>query len=427
MHSPAVITDRCWRAAPKRRSALRHVAPLAFDTYNAPMPLRDTLARVRQALPAGQYVNEAAVSLGVVIPILADLGWPVYDPMVVAPEFTLENRRVDFALCHPRSKPAVFIEVKQPGKSEGADRQLFEYAFHLGIPLAVLTDGREWHFYLPAAQGEYQERRVYKLDLIERPIAESEARLARYLTYSAVTSGVAQRAAQDDYAGLRKDREIAETVPRAWRQLLEEQDELLVDLLADQVETLCGFKPDPDVVTRFLAGEAGAFAARPTHASPAPRPPGRVGPRPEPAARGTPVPQMSATARAGTPVDAGATANTLGASATGFVLGGQATPTRNAKDTLVRFFEAMAGRDPTFLTRFAALPRHGRRRRFLASDRNALYPERTDLAAEYAHEVVPGWWLGTNYSAQQIAKIIGMACEVAGLDPTHDVQVRLSA
>ena len=101
---------------------------------------------------------------------------------------------------------------------------------------------------------------MYKLDLIERPIEESEARLARYLTYGAVASGVAQRAAQDDYAGLRKDREIAETVPRAWRQLLEDQDELLVDLLADQVETLCGFKPDPDVVARFLAGEAGAFA-----------------------------------------------------------------------------------------------------------------------------------------------------------------------
>ena len=93
----------------------------------------------------------------------------------------------------------------------------------------------------------------------------------------------------------------------------------------------------------------------------------------------------------------------------------------------MRFFEAMARRDPTFLTRFAALPRHGRRRRFLAADRDALYPGRADLAAEYAHEVVPGWWLGTNYGAQQIAKIISMACEVAGLDPNRDVQVRVSA
>jgi predicted type IV restriction endonuclease len=215
-------------------------------------------------MPAGQYVNEAAISTGVVLPILNDLGWPVFDPTVVAPEFTVEGRRVDFALCHPRTKPAVFIEVKQPGKSEGADRQLFEYAFHLGIPLAVLTDGREWHFYLPAGQGQYQERRVYKLDLIERDIDEAEARLTRYLAYSAVTSGAAQRAAQDDYAGLRKDREIAATVPVAWRKLLDEKDELLVDLISDQVESLCGYKPDPDVVTRFLTEQARSLPATTT-------------------------------------------------------------------------------------------------------------------------------------------------------------------
>ena len=31
---------------------------------------------------------------------------------VVAPEYSLEGRRVDFALCHPAGKPLVFVEVK---------------------------------------------------------------------------------------------------------------------------------------------------------------------------------------------------------------------------------------------------------------------------------------------------------------------------
>lgn len=92
------------------------------------MPLRETIERVRAAMAAGQFVNEASISNGIVLPLLNDLGWPVFDPTVVAPEFTLEGRRVDFALCHPRNRPAVFVEVKQPGRSEGADRQLFEYA-----------------------------------------------------------------------------------------------------------------------------------------------------------------------------------------------------------------------------------------------------------------------------------------------------------
>jgi hypothetical protein len=91
---------------------------------------------------------------------------------------------------------------------------------------------------------------------------------------------------------------------------------------------------------------------------------------------------------------------------------------------LIRFFEQLARRDPTFLPRFAALPRHGRRRRFLAADRNALYPDRADLA-EYSHERAPGWWIGTNYGSVQIRQIIGMACEIVGLRLDSDVKLQL--
>jgi hypothetical protein len=41
--------------------------------------------------------------------------------------------------------------------------------------MAVLTDGQEWHFFLPTEQGDYGERRVYKLDLLERDPQEAEA------------------------------------------------------------------------------------------------------------------------------------------------------------------------------------------------------------------------------------------------------------
>jgi predicted type IV restriction endonuclease len=50
--------------------------------------------------------------------------------------------------------------VKQVGQSDRAERQLFEYAFHDGVPMAILTDGREWNFFLPGEQGDYGERRV---------------------------------------------------------------------------------------------------------------------------------------------------------------------------------------------------------------------------------------------------------------------------
>ena len=101
---------------------------------------------IQSRLKTGQFANEASVSQGAVLPILQALEWPIFDAQMVCPEYTLENRRVDFALCHQVRRPEFFIEVKQVGQSEGADRQLFEYAFHAGVPLAVLTTGQEWHF-----------------------------------------------------------------------------------------------------------------------------------------------------------------------------------------------------------------------------------------------------------------------------------------
>lgn len=153
------------------------------------MSLGEEISRIRKDLESGRFRNEASVSQGAVMPILGALKWPVYNTDIVAPEYALEARRVDFALCYPELKPRVFIEVKQVGQTEGADKQLLEYAFHAGVPMAVLTDGQEWHFYLPGEQGAYQERRVYKLDLLERDLEECVDRLQRYLSYENVRTG----------------------------------------------------------------------------------------------------------------------------------------------------------------------------------------------------------------------------------------------
>jgi predicted type IV restriction endonuclease len=105
--------------------------------------MKEDLLDIRDGIKGGRYVNEATVSQGIVQRLLHTLGWPVYDMEVVAPEYSLGSRRVDYALCHPPREPVVMVEVKQIGQSKGANRQLFEYAFHKGVPMAVLTDGQE--------------------------------------------------------------------------------------------------------------------------------------------------------------------------------------------------------------------------------------------------------------------------------------------
>ncbi len=187
--------------------------------------MKEHFLAIQDGLRAGRFINEAAVSQGIVLRILHALSWPAYDTDIVSPEYSVEGRRVDYALCHPRGKPIVFIEVKQVGQSTGADRQLFEYAFHRGVPMAILTDGQEWHFFLPGEQGDYGERRVYKLDILERDPDESVARLRRYLDYRAVCSGEAIEAAKKDYRNIARERQIQAALPKAWTKLVGEADE----------------------------------------------------------------------------------------------------------------------------------------------------------------------------------------------------------
>lgn len=358
------------------------------------MELKDHIAEIQVALRAGLFPNEAAVKQGIVLCVLQAMGWPVFDFQTVWPEYNVQGTRVDFALCHPQGKPAVFIEVKQVGQSEGADRQLFEYAFHSGVPMAVLTDGQEWHFYLPGERGDYEERRIYKLDLIERDTEESVRRLERYLSCQRVCSGEALASAREDYANVTRIREIEATLPRAWRKLVEEQESLLIDLIADEVESLCGYKPEPDSVASFLATQLQLVS------------------RPVPPAKSEPDrrPQIREPA--------------LRSGAIGFILQGREFPARSAREVLINVLNELSSRDPGFLERFAAR-RHGRRRRYVARTREELYPDRPDLCRDHSHRLNSGWWVGLNYSKESIRRILEMACEVSRLRFGSDLKVSL--
>jgi hypothetical protein len=289
-------------------------------------------------------VNEATVSQGIVQRLLHSLGSPVYDPEVVAPEYSLGTRRVDYALCHPPREPVILVEVKQVGQSKGADRQLFEYAFHEGVPMAILTDGQEWNFFLPTEQGDYGERQVYKLDILERDPAEIESSLERYLEYEAVRSGQAIEAARRDYRNAARKRRAQRTLPDAWDRLMDSEDELLIELLSDKVEDLCGVKPEPDAVAAFLRGQALLRSETPPVV-----------------ASQWPERSTQPTTRSDVP------------KSVGYTFEGRWRPARSARELLIKVFGEFAERDPSFLERFAALPKHGRKRRYLAHTREELY------------------------------------------------------
>lgn len=217
------------------------------------MSLEEHIHDIQNKLRNNEYPNEQSISQGIVLRLLSAMRWPVYDTQIVIPEYSLQGKRVDFALCVQKNKPVILIEVKLPGNTLGADKQLFEYAFHKGVPFDIVTDGREWHFYLPAGEGSYDERRVYKLDLIERDTQESAYRLKRYLSFDDVGTGSALENAREDYKNVSKERQARANIPIAWRRLLEEKDEMLTEVISERVESICGYKPTQKQIITYLS------------------------------------------------------------------------------------------------------------------------------------------------------------------------------
>jgi len=351
------------------------------------MSLESTLAEITGRLRQGRYPNEQAISQGIVLRVLQDLGWDTWDTAIVWPEYQTGEGRADFALCHPPGKPAIFTEVKQPGKAEESVRQALEYAFHVGVPFVVLTDGRTWSFYLPAEQGSYEDRRVYKLDLFERPAAEAATILQRYLERSRVESGEALETARSEYRSRNRRSQARAAIPEAWKELVQKGDELLVDMLASSVESKTGVRPEDDDVAEFLARLGQVAAPEAVQANGFHAPGTVIFPpvRPDSLRRGT------------------------------LVLCGKSYPYVNAKDAMVTVLRELAQHDPSFLERRSQHPdAQGRKRRYIAHTSEELYPDRDDLRD--MRESRPGGWLvATNLNNVLKKTIIRIAAEVAGL------------
>lgn len=375
--------------------------------------LGSILNRVRAKLEAKGYPNESAVREAIVLPVLQQLGWDIFDTDSVRREYPVRTRRVDYALFAGERHPSLLVEVKAVGGADAnGDTQLFEYAFHEGVQMALLTDGQAWNFYLPMEGGSYGDRRVYQLDLVERDIEECEQVLRRYLDFSRVKSGEAIADARNDYRYAKNARIAQESLSAAWVKLLAEPDDVLVALLADKAEAICGFAPSPAHTREFITGLGGIHQMPP--------PPARK----RSALRladlmPTPERQFAASAPPMPKHEPEAAAQASGSRKAEIVLDGRRQPVSNAKDGLVAILRHLASRDPSFYKKLSEAAQT-RSRNHVASKREEVYPERPDLTS-MTLELAPGWWLGTNISNREKLRIARKACEIAGVTYGEEV------
>ena len=203
--------------------------------------------------------NETAVEYKVAGPVLELLGWDVYSNLQWRRQ--IGSRRtagvVDVALLDEEGAPQALIEAKAP--NESLDKhldQLLRYAFHETAQICVLTNGMEWWFYLPRAEGEARDRRFAQVDF-RADVGEAVDRMVRFLSADRVLSGKAAENAATELQKVLARRKAADALPEVWRRMREEPDRSLVRLVTTRVANEIGYSPDPsDVADLLLAAQA---------------------------------------------------------------------------------------------------------------------------------------------------------------------------
>ena len=195
--------------------------------------------------------TEEATKQGAILPILSALGWNCFDINEVTPEFSVGNGRVDYCL-HIERRKAIFIEVKRASEElERHEKQLLEYAFEYGIEIAVLTNGLTWWFYLPLVGGTWEQRKFFSVDIINQSIESVVDHFKSFLSKQAISSGEALQKAKEVKESREKNKLVKEALPKAWDQLLREPDEFLLEILSEKVESICGHRPQVEMLIDF--------------------------------------------------------------------------------------------------------------------------------------------------------------------------------
>ena len=196
--------------------------------------------------------NEAQAREWIIRPILDLLGWRRRE---ITPEYGVGTRRVDYAL-EINGDNEVFIEAKKPQVDlENHQEQLLDYSFQEGVDLAILTNGIAWWFYLPLQKGAWNDRKFYTINILEQEIEDIVDKFDRLLSRENVASGEAVRRAESILESSQRDKIVKERLPEAWNKVIKNAvspDSLLVDLLAETAEEVCGFKLESDEILRFI-------------------------------------------------------------------------------------------------------------------------------------------------------------------------------
>lgn len=212
-----------------------------------------TLARLKNQQSNFNSLDERAVEIGVVIPMLRQVGWDTDDISEIYPQRGLEDgSKVDYDL-QIDGESRILIEVKRWRHDlNDHEEQLARYCRLARPKLAVLTNGRSWRLYLPPNQRKNAPLKKFcEIDITSEQPAKVESVFRGYLGRNSMvgfrpTVTAARKLYQESQAYQKFNKALTE----AWSDLANDTD-TLAELVTRFAEKR-GISASQENIVRFL-------------------------------------------------------------------------------------------------------------------------------------------------------------------------------
>lgn len=128
-------------------------------------PLYNHITKIKKTIEDEEFImslKEEDMIKHAIYPIISNLGWDGSD---ILSEHRIVNGRIDFLLTN-NNIPKVVIEAKKLDQDlEEHKEQLCYYLDSTGAKFGVLSNGKDWWFYLPRFNDQWRLKKVYSIDI----------------------------------------------------------------------------------------------------------------------------------------------------------------------------------------------------------------------------------------------------------------------
>jgi len=192
--------------------------------------MNEILSDIRDKLAKNYFQNEEHVRISLVLRILFELGWNIWNPKEVNSEFKAvpneDISRVDIALfSNEYLPPLIFIEIKSVGKIVTdlfrIEQQLRDYNRNNTAQFSIITDGQKWRLYYSQTGGEFSQKCFKVIDIIENDLSDVVNSLTLFLSKDEILSGNSKKEAERLLKLNQKQRALEDALPRAKRMISE--------------------------------------------------------------------------------------------------------------------------------------------------------------------------------------------------------------